>query len=85
MRRQAIPAGYGEPHRAALDDRDLLVWMRVHLGDHARRDAQPADHQLIAPNHLTLDAVSGIVLQLLPPDVQQTLERLGAVQHTVRA
>ena len=40
--------------------------------------------ELASPG-LTLDAVSGIVLQLLPPDVQQTLERLGAVQHTVRA
>ena len=37
--------------------RDLLVRMRVHGRHDARLEAQTADHQLLAPDHLALDAV----------------------------
>ncbi len=53
----AVVAVDGEAHATALDDRDLLVRMRVHGGDGVRRDAQAAHHHSVAPEHLTLDAV----------------------------
>ena len=37
--------------------RDLLVRVRVHGGDDVRREAQPAHHQPLAPDHLALDAL----------------------------
>ena len=45
-----------EADAAALDERDLLVWMRVDGRDDVRREAQAADHEALAPDHLALDA-----------------------------
>src|SRR4029079_1399968 len=58
-------------------DGDALV---MHPGDKPYVVA-PTGQVELASRGLTLEAVNGIVAQLLPADLQQTLEEFGAVQY----
>ena len=56
-RDDALFAGDDVADTAALDHRDLLVRVRMHRRDDAGADAEAAHHQLLAPDHLPLDAL----------------------------
>jgi twitching motility protein PilT len=43
----------------------------------------PSGQVELASRGLTLDAVTGVVMQLLPPEVQDALDDVGAVQYTL--
>src|SRR6185503_4878664 len=58
-------------------DGDALV---MHPGDKPYVVA-PTGQVELASRGLTLEAVNGIVAQLLPPELQQALEEFGAVQY----
>src|SRR5215467_3035247 len=58
-------------------DGEALV---MHAGDKPYV-VSPTGQVELATRGLALDAVNGIVSQLLPPDMQQALEEFGAVQH----
>ena len=55
-RTHPLDAIHDVQHLAALDERHLLVLMRVHGSDHSRLNLEPADHQLLADHHLPLNA-----------------------------
>src|SRR6185295_18752237 len=58
-------------------DGDALV---MHPGDKPYV-VSPTGQVELASRGLTLEAVNGIVAQLLPPELQQALEEFGAVQY----
>ena len=58
-------------------DGEALV---MHAGDKPYVVA-PSGQVELASKGLTLDAVNGIVSQLLPPDVFSALDEFGAIQH----
>src|SRR5262245_54661615 len=43
-------------HATPLDHGDLLVFVSVYGRDDTRLDREPTDHQLLADNHLPVDA-----------------------------
>lgn len=45
-----------EPGAAGDDNRHLFMWVRVHGCHKERCEAKPANHYLIAHDHLSLDA-----------------------------
>src|SRR6266511_2733328 len=47
-------------HAALLDDRDLLVRMRMHCCHNVRRKTKAAHHQPLTPDHLTLDTLADV-------------------------
>jgi twitching motility protein PilT len=62
-------------------DGEALV---MHAGDKPYVVA-PSGQVELASKGLTLDAVNGIVSQLLPPDVFNALDEFGAIQHELAA
>src|SRR5919201_4800088 len=58
-------------------DGEALV---VHVGEKPYVVAHSGQVEL-ATRALTLEAVSGILQQLLPPDTQQALDEFGAIQY----
>ena len=62
-------------------DGDALV---MHAGDKPYVVA-PTGQTDLASRGLTLDAVNGIVNQLLPPEFQSALDEFGAVQYELQA
>src|SRR6185312_9455697 len=56
----------------------------MHAGDKPYVVA-PSGQVELASKGLTLDAVNGIVSQLLPPDVFNALDEFGAIQHELAA
>src|SRR5262245_29713434 len=56
----------------------------MHAGDKPYV-VSPTGQVELATRGLALDAVNGIVSQLLPPDMQQALDEFGAVQHELAA
>ena len=56
----------------------------MHAGDKPYVVA-PSGQIELASRGLTLDAVNGIVSQLLPPDALSSLEEFGAIQHELAA
>ena len=62
-------------------DGEVLV---MHPGDKPYVVARSGQVEL-ARRGLTLDAVSGIVVRLLPREVQEALDDVGAVQYTLPA
>src|SRR5205823_12022047 len=62
-------------------DGEALV---MHAGDKPYVVA-PSGQVELASKGLTLDAVNGIVSQLLPPDVFTALDEFGAIQHELAA
>ena len=62
-------------------DGEALV---IHAGDKPYVVA-PSGQVELASKGLTLDAVNGIVSQLLPPDIFNALDEFGAIQHELAA
>ena len=62
-------------------DGEALV---MHAGDKPYV-VSPTGQVDLATRGLALDAVNGIVNQLLPPELQQALDEFGAVQHELAA
>lgn len=61
-------------------DGDALV---LHTGE-CPYVVSPTGQAELASRVLTLEAMTGVVVELLPPDARQTLDTHGAVQHDLR-
>jgi hypothetical protein len=66
-------------HAIVNIDGDALV---MHAGDKPYV-VSPTGQMELASRGLTLEAVNGIVMELLPVEFQQALDELGAVQYTL--